>query len=123
MSAFTPIRPTSLRLPCPAMPTTSVANNSGATIVRIRRMKIVLRILSSVAAAGKNKPNTPPTTIAIRIQVVSDGRRIGNPKSQDPNSKSQEVPNGQNCKPSFERDNRGPGDLASGMLLYGASTP
>src|SRR5215208_5142359 len=56
------------------MPTTSVANNSGATIVRIRRMKIVLRMRSSVAAAGKKYPNAPPMTMAIRIQAVSEMR-------------------------------------------------
>src|SRR5438477_404100 len=35
------MRPTCLRLPCAAMPTTSVANSSGATMVRTSRMKIV----------------------------------------------------------------------------------
>jgi hypothetical protein len=30
--------------------------------------------------------------MAIRIQVVSEGRRMRNPKSQDPNPKSQKTP-------------------------------
>jgi hypothetical protein len=47
------MRPTCFRSLCDAMPTTSVAKSSGATIVRIRRMKMVLRMRSSVAAAGK----------------------------------------------------------------------
>jgi len=62
--------------------------------------------------------------MAMRIQVVvvNDGRRIGNPKSQDPNPKSQEMPNGNNRKMNREGANRRPGQVAAGMLLYGPST-
>ena len=45
------------------MPTTSVANSSGATMVRIRRRKIWLRTRSSTATSGKSWPTSAPTTI------------------------------------------------------------
>jgi hypothetical protein len=37
--ALKPTRPTRLKLPIPAMPTTTVVKIIGATIMRIRRMK------------------------------------------------------------------------------------
>jgi hypothetical protein len=42
MIARSPMRPTSLKCPAPAMPATSVPNSSGAISIRIMRMKIWL---------------------------------------------------------------------------------
>ena len=77
MSAFTPMRPTWRRLGCPAMPTTSVANSSGAMIVLIIRMKIWLSSRSATALPGKSWPTSAPTTIETRIHDVSVRRRHG----------------------------------------------
>ena len=57
------------------MPTTSVANKSGAMIVRMRFRKIRLSSLRLTANPGQSLPISAPATIATRIHVVSDFRR------------------------------------------------
>ena len=58
------------------MPTTSVAKSSGATMVRISRRKICPTKRSETATSGKKWPSAAPTTMATRIQNVSDrGKR------------------------------------------------
>jgi len=54
------------------MPFTNVANINGAIIVFISRRKISLRNWRFLATSGKSKPNSPPTTILIKIQTVRD---------------------------------------------------
>ena len=63
------------------MPTTSVAKSSGATMVRISRRKIWLSTRKLAATPGKSWPISAPRTIATRIQVVSDLRRLANTSS------------------------------------------
>ena len=58
------------------MPTTSVANMSGAMIVLISRRKIWLSRRRDVPTAGQSWPISAPTTIEMRIQAVSDLRCI-----------------------------------------------
>ena len=57
-----------------AMPTTSVANKSGATTVRISLRKIWLSTRNSVATVGKSWPIAAPITIDTKIHTVSDRR-------------------------------------------------
>ncbi len=57
------------------MPTTSVANSSGAMIVLIMRMKIEAEQAQPTPSAGQSWPISAPTTIETRIQAVSERRR------------------------------------------------
>ena len=68
------MRPTCRRFECPAMPTTSVAKRSGATMVRMRRRKIWLSTRSATATRGSRARPRRRSTIDTRIQVVSDRR-------------------------------------------------
>src|SRR5262245_14160941 len=70
------MRPMVLIFPAPAMPTTSVANASGAMIDLIRRRKIWPSRRISLPAVGKIAPNAMPATSATRIQVVSEMRNL-----------------------------------------------
>src|SRR5689334_5532302 len=65
------MRPTWRRLPCPAIPTTSVAKMSGAMIDRMSRRKIVLNGLSDAAAPGASQPTTSPAAMPTKIHCVS----------------------------------------------------
>src|SRR5689334_21072226 len=65
------MRPTWRRLPCPAIPTTSVEKMSGAMIERMSRRKIVLNGLSDAAAPGASQPTTSPAAMPTKIQCVS----------------------------------------------------
>jgi hypothetical protein len=56
------------------MPTTSVANSSGAMMVLISRRKICDSSRSCTATPGQSVPTAAPSTIATRIQVVSERR-------------------------------------------------
>ena len=69
------MRPTCLRFGWPAIPTTSVANSSGAMIVLIIRMKIWLRSRIPTPTAGKSWPISAPISIDTRIHAVSERRR------------------------------------------------
>ena len=72
---FTPIRPTLRKLPCPAIPVTSVPKISGATITLIKRRKISLNTRKCSANCGRSRPISPPSSIAKKIQYVSDALR------------------------------------------------
>src|SRR6266513_1836173 len=69
--------------PWPAMPTTSVPNNSGTISDLIIRRKTFDKTLRSVAAqswcaaralSGKSQPSRMPTTIETRIHCVNETR-------------------------------------------------
>src|SRR3954467_10726581 len=77
MSALTPIRPTFLRSPPPAMPTTRVEKIRGAMIDLMRLRKMSRRTKRLFPHSGWTYPSTPPATRPIRIQVVSDRRYQG----------------------------------------------
>src|SRR5580704_12169526 len=68
-----------LMLPVPAIPTTKVANSSGAMMDLIKRRKMVPSRPNSFASPGNAAPKATPATSAIRIQTVSDGRFISRP--------------------------------------------
>ena len=62
--------------PCPAIPTTSVANSSGAINDLIMLRKIVDSGLSATARPGASHPSSTPTIIEMMIHCVSEIRRI-----------------------------------------------
>ena len=70
-----PMRPTCRRFEWPAIPTTSVANNSGAIMVLIKRRKIWLSSRAERPISGQSWPISAPNAIETRIQVVSERRR------------------------------------------------
>src|SRR3954453_10836001 len=77
MSALAPMRPTFLRSPPPAMPTTRVEKTSGAMTDLMRLRKISRRKKTLFPQSGPSHPRSPPTTRPIMIQVVSDRRYQG----------------------------------------------
>ncbi len=70
MMERSPSRPTWRKLECPAMPTTSVANSSGAMIVLIKRRKMSASTRRCVAALGKSCPISAPNTMAMKIHAL-----------------------------------------------------
>ena len=68
------MRPTCFRLAWPAMPTTSVANTSGAMMVLTRRRKASLSTLKFMATLGASLPSSMPTSMLTTIQRVSERR-------------------------------------------------
>src|SRR5258707_7833439 len=71
MRAFAPIRPTFLRSPPPAIPTTRVEKISGAMIDLIRLRKMSRRKKILLPQSGLSQPMIPPNTNPIIIWVVS----------------------------------------------------
>src|ERR1700678_1555944 len=81
--ALIPMRPMVLTLPVPAMPYTKVPKINGAMMDLIRRRKTLdsAAIHAALPMLGKIAPTTTPTTIAMKIQAVSDRRFTGAPGS------------------------------------------
>ena len=65
-----------LRSPPPAIPATSVPNNSGAMIERISRRKTVLISPSCLAKSGAITPSATPAAMPMKIHAVSESRFI-----------------------------------------------
>ena len=66
MSVRTPAFPTAFTSPTPAIPTTTVQNTTGATIMRTSLMNASPRGFIDAPAAGKKCPSATPTSVAIR---------------------------------------------------------
>ena len=66
ISVSTPALPTAFTSPTPAMPTTTVQNTTGATIIRTSLMNASPSGCIDAPADGKKCPNATPITVAIR---------------------------------------------------------
>src|SRR5205823_967198 len=69
------MRPIAFRSPVPAIPTTSVANSSGAMIILIIRRNASARGLTATPTPGQTAPTRMPASSPIKICVVRCGRR------------------------------------------------
>src|SRR4029079_8629636 len=72
---FSPMRPVVFRSPPPAIPTTSVENRSGATIILIRRMERFDRGVNGADADGETRQRLPPRSRGWRQRADRDADR------------------------------------------------
>src|SRR5580698_11297403 len=81
--ALRPMRPMSRTLPVPAIPATRAPKMSGATMALIRRRKTLASaaIQSALPMFGKSAPTATPSSMAKKIQAVSEGRLTCDPAS------------------------------------------